>query len=45
MVLNKVKKVLPGRREHGKRLLSYDDILKRLNGLTAKKEKVKTLLP
>jgi hypothetical protein len=33
------------RREDGKRPLSYDDILKRLNGLTAKKEKVKKLLP
>jgi hypothetical protein len=41
----KVKKVLPGRRENGKRSLSYDDILKRLNVSTAKKEKVKKLLP
>jgi hypothetical protein len=39
-----VKKVLPERRENGKRPLSYDDILKRLNVSTAKKEKVKKLL-
>jgi hypothetical protein len=40
-----MKKVLPGRREDGKRSLSYYDILKRLNGLPAKREKVKKLLP
>jgi hypothetical protein len=36
-----VKKLLPARRENGKRPLSDDDILKRLNVSTAKKEKVK----
>jgi hypothetical protein len=40
-----VKKVLPGRREDGKRPLFYCDILKCLNVLAAKKEKVKKLLP
>jgi hypothetical protein len=40
-----VKKLLPGRRENGKRLLSYDDILKRLNFLSAKRKKVKKVLP
>jgi hypothetical protein len=32
VIIEKVKKVLPGRREDGKRSLSYYDILKRLNG-------------
>jgi hypothetical protein len=40
-----VKKVLPGRRENGKRPQSYYDILKRLNGLAAKRKKGKKLLP
>jgi hypothetical protein len=36
---------LPVRREDGKRPLSYDDILKRLNVLAAKRKKGKKLLP